>query len=156
MARPRRLANPGTVSHGTSRGTARQRLDADEVERSTCLAVLDAVVRQDHWRCPALCLMDTHDHLLLETPEGNLSAGMLPLNGVSPQRFNRWHDRVGHRFHGRYQAIVVDREHSLLELCRAVVLHPVREGMVPAPAPYRWSSDVATVGRPAPAFLMTA
>jgi hypothetical protein len=95
MARPLRLASPEAVSHGTSRGTARQRLDADEADRETYLAVLEAVVRRDHWLCHALCLMDTHDHLVIETPEGNLSAGMRQLNGVSTQKFTRRCARAG-------------------------------------------------------------
>jgi hypothetical protein len=81
MARPRRLASPGAVSHGTRRGTARQRLNADDADRSTFLAVLEVVGHWDHWLCPALCVMDTHDPLVLESPEANPSAGMRQLNG---------------------------------------------------------------------------
>jgi hypothetical protein len=40
--------------------------------------------------------MDNHYHLVIETPEGNLSRGMRQLNGTYTQAFNRAHERVGH------------------------------------------------------------
>ena len=51
--------------------------------------------------------MENHYHLLIETPEGNLSLGMRQLNGVYTQTFNRRHDRVGHLFQGRFQAVLI-------------------------------------------------
>jgi hypothetical protein len=69
----------------------------------------------------------------METPERNWSASLRPLNGLDTQRCNRRHDRIGHLFPGRYQAIMVEHERSLWELCRDVGLNPVRAGMVPAP-----------------------
>ena len=79
---------------------------------------------------------------------------MRQLNGVYTQRFNRRHDRVGHIFQGRFKAILVERESYLLELCRYVVLNPVRTGTVSLPEKYRWSSYLATAGLQKPlAFL---
>jgi REP element-mobilizing transposase RayT len=77
--------------------------------------------------------MDNHYHLVIETPDGNLSQGMCQLNGIYTQRFNRRHGRVGHMFQGRFKAIVVDRDSNLLELCGYVVLNPVCAGMVRFP-----------------------
>jgi hypothetical protein len=100
--------------------------------------------------------MDNHYHLLIETPKGNLSQGMRQLNGVYTQRFNQGHGRVGHVFQGRYKAIVVDRDSYLLELCRYVVLNPVRAGMVKQVGDYPWSSYLPMVGLAAcPAWLDT-
>jgi hypothetical protein len=90
--------------------------------------------------------MDNHYHLLIETPEANLSRGMRQINGVYTQQFNRRHGRCGHVFQGRYKAIVVQKEAYLLELCRYVVLNPVRAGMVNDVADWSWSSFSATVG----------
>jgi hypothetical protein len=64
--------------------------------------------------------MTNHYHLLVETPDGNLSKGMRQLNGVFTQQFNRRHGRVGHVFQGRYKAILVQRDSYLLELSRYV------------------------------------
>tara|TARA_B110000908_G_C10182872_1_gene416559 strand:- start:142 stop:381 length:240 start_codon:yes stop_codon:yes gene_type:complete len=74
--------------------------------------------------------MDNHYHLIVETPDANLSRGMRQLNGIYSQRFNRAHNRVGHCFQGRYTAIHVDKKSYLLELARYVVLNPVRAEMV--------------------------
>ena len=70
--------------------------------------------------------MTNHYHLLVETPEANLSTGMQLLNGLYSQAFNVQWNRKGHLFEDRYKAIVVEKESYLLELCRYVVLNPVR------------------------------
>ena len=90
--------------------------------------------------------MDNHYHFLIETPEGNLSRGMQRLNGRYTQCFNRKHHRVGHIFQGRYKAILVEKESHLLELCRYVVLNPVRAGMVDDASCWGWSSYHDTIG----------
>ncbi|MEK7817637.1 MAG: transposase, partial [Actinomycetota bacterium] len=106
------------------------------------------------WLCHAYCLMGNHYHLMIETPEGNLSQGMRQLNGVYTQAFNRRHGRVGHVLQGRFKAILVDKDSYLLELCRYIVLNPVRAKMVKQPKNYPWSSYRATAGlSSAPAFL---
>jgi REP element-mobilizing transposase RayT len=84
--------------------------------------------------------MTNHYHLVVETPDGNLSKGMRHLNGVYTQRFNRHHERVGHVFQGRYKAILVQKELYLLALSRYVVLNPVRAQMVTEAGDWPWSS----------------
>lgn len=91
--------------------------------------------------------MDNHYHLLIETPDANLSSGMRKLNAVYTQKFNRTHHRVGHVFQGRFKAIIVDRDAYLLELCRYVVLNPVRAHMVKQVSDWPWSSYLACVGQ---------
>ena len=70
--------------------------------------------------------MDNHYRLLIETPEANPARGKRQLNGVYTQRVNCRHDEAGHLFHGRYKAILVERDRYLLELSRYIVLNPVR------------------------------
>ncbi|MFA7062010.1 MAG: transposase [Pedobacter sp.] len=146
MVRPLRIECPGAVYHVTSRGNARADIFADSVDRQTFLLLLESVVSRFNWICHAYCLMDNHYHLLIETLDGNLSMGMRHLNGVYTQAFNRRHKRVGHVFQGRFKAVVVEKESHLLELCRYVVLNPVRAGMVSAPQKWQWSSYRATGG----------
>ena len=154
MARPLRIEYPGAIYHVTSRGNARLPIYQDYRDRLSFLSVLKDVVERYQWRCHAYCLMENHYHLLVETPEGNLSKGMRQLNGVYTQRFNRRHGKVGHVFQGRFKAILVDRDAYLLELCRYVVLNPVRAATVVSPERYRWSSYRATAGfERAPLFL---
>ncbi len=146
MARPLRLEFPGALYHVTARGNARADIYLDDQDRLVFLDLLGKEVRQQRWRCAAYCLMGNHYHLLLETPEPNLSRGMRRLNGAYTQSFNRRHGRVGHLFQGRYKSILVEKDAHFLELCRYVVLNPVRARMVAAAEDYPWSSYGATAG----------
>ena len=146
MTRPLRIEFKGALYHITSRGNARQAIFLNEGDFADFLRILGSVVKRYHFLLHAFCLMDNHYHLLIETPEGNLSKGMRQLNGLYTQRFNRKHHRVGHLFQGRYKAILVDKDNYLLELSRYIVLNPVRAGIVKNPKDYRWSSYMATAG----------
>ncbi len=98
------------------------------------MAVVSAhVVDRYDWLCHAYCLMDNHYHLLLETRQPTLSRSMRQLNGCYTQAFNRRHERGGHFFQKRFTAILVEKEAHLLELCRYVVLNPVRAQRVTHP-----------------------
>lgn len=154
MARPLRLEFPGALYHVTARGNARHAIVLDDQDRQRFLDVLARVVDHFHLLLHAYCLMDNHYHLLVETPEANLSRAMRQLNGVYTQAFNRRHRRVGHVLQGRFKAIVVDQDSYLLELCRYVVLNPVRAKSTRKPETYAWSSYRATAGLAAtPPFL---
>ena len=156
MSRQLRLQFPGAVYHITSRGNARQDIFADDADRRRFLDLLGREIEQHRWRCHAYCLMDNHYHLLVETPEANLSRGMKRLNMVYAQSFNRRHGRVGHLFQGRFHTVVVEKESHLLELCRYLVLNPVRAGMAAAPEVWPWSSYRAMAsGRGGPDWLDT-
>jgi REP element-mobilizing transposase RayT len=156
MARPLRIEFPGALYHLTSRGNAREPIFLDDEDRHAFLDRLGEVVESHHWDCHCYCLMTNHFHLLVETPEPNLSRGMRRLNGQYSQQFNRRHDRVGHVLQGRFKGILVERETHLLELARYVVLNPVRAGMCASAEDYPWSSLRATLGMgPAPSWLKT-
>lgn len=146
MSRPLRIEFSGAVYHVTGRGNARQRIYRNDDDREQFLAVLSHVVGRYGWLCHAYCLMDNHYHLLVETPQANLSLGMRQLNGMYTQSYNRRHRRIGHLFHGRFKAILVEKESHLLELCRYVVLNPVRAKMAKHPGQWKWSSYRATAG----------
>ncbi|MGZ3495008.1 MAG: REP-associated tyrosine transposase [Thermodesulfobacteriota bacterium] len=156
MARPLRIEYPGALYHITSRGNEKRPVYKDDRDRENFLTTLDKVNRRYNWLCHAYCLMDNHFHLLVETPEGNLSLGMRQLTGVYAQTFNKRHGRIGHLFQGRYKAILIQKDSHLLEVCRYVVLNPVRAHLVEDPGQWRWSSYGATVGREKePAYLTT-
>src|SRR6266568_4263905 len=109
MARPLRIEFPGGLYHVTARGNGRLAIFADDTDRERFLLVLTSVVSRYHVLCHAYCLMDNHYHMLLETPEANLSRAMRQLNGVYSQAFNRRHQRPGHVLEGRFHARVVDQ-----------------------------------------------
>ena len=157
MARPLRLEFEGAVYHVTSRGNARESIFLNNGDRMRFLEILADVVDRFGWICHAYCLMTNHYHLLVETPDANLSRGMHLLNGVYTQWFNHRHGRVGHLLQGRFKAILVEKESHLLELVRYVVLNPVRAKMVRSVRDWPWSSYRATAGQmDAPEFLTIA
>jgi hypothetical protein len=97
---------------------------------------------------------DQHYHLLLETPDGNLSQIMRHINGAYTTYFNVKRKRAGHLFQGRYKAILVEFDEYAMELTRYIHLNPVRAGMVALPEEYIWSSYRSYIGlSPAPAWL---
>jgi REP element-mobilizing transposase RayT len=147
MARPLRIEFAGALYHLTTRGNAKRAIFRDNQDRLLLLDVLKKVADRYNWLCHAYCLMDNHYHLVIETPEGNLSKGMRQLNGIYTQAYNRRHRRVGHLFQGRYKAILVDKESHFLEVCRYVVLNPVRAQVVKEAESWKWSSYGGTSGR---------
>lgn len=154
MSRPIRIEFPNALYHVTARGDRREDIFEDDIDRQAFLHILAQVVGQFNWLCYAWCLMDNHYHLLIQTPDANLSKGMRQLNGVFTQTSNRRRHRVGHLFQGRFKAILVDSDAYLLELARYVVLNPVRAGMVRKPHKWAWSSYRASMGlAPAEPFL---
>jgi len=89
MARPLRLEFPGALYHVTSRGDGREDIYVVDGDREEWLAVLGEACQRFNWMAHAYCQMTNHYHVLVETPDGNLSRGMRQLNGVYTQRFNR-------------------------------------------------------------------
>ena len=146
MARPLRIEYDGALYHVTSRGNDRKTIFKDDSDRKLFLNILAQVTDRFHWICYVYCLMNNHYHLVIETPDGNLSKGMRQLNGVYTQAFNKRHGRVGHVFQGRFKAVLVQKDTHFLEVCRYVVLNPVRAKTVRHPRQWKWSSYGATAG----------
>ena len=156
MARPLRIEYASALYHVTSRGDRGEAIYEDDGDRQVFLTVLENVVQRFGWVCHAYCLMGNHYHLLLETPIPNLARGMRQISGVYTQKYNFMHRKVGHLFQGRYKAIVIEKDAHLMEVCRYVVLNPVRALLVERPREWRWSSYRATAGlRDNPPFLTT-
>lgn len=137
---------PGGLYHIYSRGIDGLNIFEDPEDREKFLTILSDTLSEASWRCFAYCLMRNHYHILIETADGDTSIGMKRLNGLYAQYFNWKHERVGPLFQGRYKAILVDRENYFLELCRYIVLNPVRAGLSDLPEDYRWSSYRVTAG----------
>jgi REP element-mobilizing transposase RayT len=150
MSRPLRLQVPGGTYHVTARGNDRRPVFEDDDDCASFLIVLASTVARYRVLCHAYCLMGNHYHLLVQTPEANLSVAMRQLNGVYTQRFNRRHERCGHVLQGRFGAQLVAGDAYLREVCRYIVLNPVRAGLVAHPGEWRWSSFRATAGEAAP------
>lgn len=153
MARRLRIEYPGAIYHVINRGDRREAIFRDDGDRETFLATLGETCAKASWGIHAYCLMGNHFHLVVETPQGNLVAGMKWFLGAYTARFNRRHKLCGHLFSGRYKAQVVDGESPgyLRTLCEYVHLNPVRANLIP-PAKslksYGWSSFPAYLEPP--------
>jgi REP element-mobilizing transposase RayT len=114
------------------------------------------VVERHAWRCHAYCLMTNHYHLLVETPNADISRGMEYLNGRYARAFNARHGYEGHLFERRFYGELVEGNLHLLELSRYIVLNPVRAGICQRAGDWLWSSYRAATGHARrPAFLTT-
>lgn len=153
--KPRPLVAGGTY-HVFSRTNPHLWLFEADDERELFLRLLGRVVRQRRWQCLSYCLMDSHFHLLVRTPEGDLSAGMQYLLSEYARRVNQLRGRHGHVFSGRYGSTLVTTDAQFIETLRYVALNPYRAGMTADPATYAWASTPALAGRgPAASFLAT-
>ena len=154
MGRPLRIEFAGAIQHVTARGNAHEPIYRDRWDRKLFLDICADVIASCRWRCHAYCLMGNHYHLILETPEPNVAAGVHRLHCVYARWFNRRHGRLGRVFEDRYKTILIEKESHLLEVARYVVLNPVRAGISGTPEEWPWSSYHATAGvREPPEFL---
>jgi len=146
VPRKPRIDAPGAIQHVIARGNAGARIVEDDEDRHALIKTLEHVSALLGWRVHAYCLMDTHLHLVVETPEPNLGKGMQRLVGGYARTFNRRHGRYGHLFAGPFKASPIDVEAYAFEVAAYVVLNPLRAGLVDDPADWPWSSYRATAG----------
>src|SRR5579863_6396812 len=145
MPRKLRIEYAGAIYHVMNRGDRREDIFKDDADRERFLAILGEACGKTQWQIHAYCLMRNHFHLVIETPQPNLVAGMKWLLGVYTKRFNIRHKQCGHLFAGRYKALIVDGSGDgyLQTVCDYVHLNPVRAKMLADNQKlfaYRWSS----------------
>jgi REP element-mobilizing transposase RayT len=127
--------------HVVTRAVANTPAFFDDVDRVGFLRLLAECVRSFDWQLYAYCLMTTHYHLILDTTQSALSAGMQRLNGVHAQRVNRRVGRTGHLFGGRYVSWTVASDEHARAACRYVLLNPVRARLCERPEDWPWSGS---------------
>ena len=140
MARPLRIEYRGALYHVISRGNEQRPIVTDDRDRTRRLNWLRRTVQTYGWHLHAFVLMTNHEHLFVETPEANLSAGMQYLNGSYTSYFNRRWERSGHLFPGRVKAHLIDERGYFQVVSRYIHLNPVRVKIVSKPQDYLWSS----------------
>ena len=183
MARALRIERAGGRYHVSARGNERRDIFRDDGDRQHFLDLLGELPDRFGSRLHAYVLMPNHYHLLLETPETNLSRLGQWLNVSYSVWFNRRHQRSGHLFQGRFGAILIEDDAGFQEVGRYVHLNPVRVlrlgldkrrrvagrlGLAPAPKSevvqerlrvlrtWRWSSYPAYAGgAPRPRWLVS-
>jgi len=140
MGRPLRIEYPDAFYHITARGNERKNIFKSNRDRERFLGYLGSASERYKAIIHAFCLMDSHYHILLQTPAGNLSQIMHHINGAYTNYFNVKRKRSGHLFQGRYKALLVDIDEYAQELSRYIHLNPVKARMVEKPEQYKWSS----------------
>ncbi len=160
MARKLRIQYPGALYHVMNRGDHQEAIFEDDADRERFLETLTEACHKTGWQVHAYCLMPNHFHLVLETPQANLVAGMKWLLGTYTSRYNRRHRKFGHLFAGRYKALLVDGSGNgyLKAVCDYVHLNPARAKLVKPAQPlsvYPWSSYPHYLAAPSrrPAWL---
>jgi REP element-mobilizing transposase RayT len=145
--RQNRVQPPETTFHVTAHGNGENEpIFVDDRDRQRFLQTLAETTTRFVWDVRAYCLMDTHYHLLVHTPELTLARGMARLNGIHAQTFNFRHRRRGHLFRDRYwSAPLLTDEHLLLAL-RYIARNPVAAGLCETADEWRWSSHRAISG----------
>jgi putative transposase len=150
VPRPPRIQVAGGLYHVTAHSNLGRVVFRDDAERARFLEVVDAGVTQCGWSCRSYCLLSTHYHLLVETPNPDISAGMQYINGRYAQWANWFREERSHLFQGRFGAELVRTESHALEVHRYIALNPVRAGLVRDPEDWPWSSLGAVLGRERP------
>jgi putative transposase len=146
VARRPREDIPGSIHHAIAKGNAGAAIVVDDHDREVFVSRLDKTVARHGWSCLAYSLLDTHVHLLIGTPRGNLSRGMQSLLGPYAQNFNLRHGREGHLFRGRFYSKRIRSQSHLVSALVYIALNPVRAGMAERPEQWSWSSYPATIG----------
>jgi REP element-mobilizing transposase RayT len=145
MARKLRVEYAGAIYHVMNRGDRRELIFMDDADRQRFVDTLGEACAKTGWQVHAYVLMPNHFHVVVETPQPNLVAGMKWLLGTYTSRFNRRHKLFGPLFSGRYKSLIVDGSGNgyLKSVGDYVHLNPARAKLVAADVPlksFAWSS----------------
>lgn len=145
MSRPLRIEYAGAWYHVMNRGRRSETIFPEQKDYHRFINLLKASCELWNIHISAYCLMPTHYHLLIQTPDGNLSRCMRHINAVYTQRYNRAHGCDGQLFRGRFKSILVDGDSYLLQLIRYIHRNPLRSGLTNDIDKYRWSSHLGYI-----------
>src|ERR1035438_7001666 len=151
MARKLRIQYPWAIYRVMNRGDRREAIFEDDEDRQRFLQTLTEACEKTGWQVHAYCLMRNHFHLVIETPQPNLVAGMKWLLGTYTSRYHRRHKEFGHLFSGQYKALIVDGSGNgyLETVCDYVHLNPARAKLLKGEEPlsaFAWSSYPVSLG----------
>jgi REP element-mobilizing transposase RayT len=145
MSRPLRIEYPGAWYHVMNRGRRSEIIFSGQKDYHRFIDLLTESCELWNIRISAYCLMPNHYHLLIQTPDGNLSRCMRHINAVYTQRYNRANGYDGQLFRGRFKSILVDGDTYLLQLVRYIHRNPLRSNLIRDLDNYKWSSHVGYI-----------
>ncbi len=140
MSRPLRIQYSDAWYHVMNRGRRGEKIFATKEDYWSFVDLLEDLYEVFNVKVAAYCLMSNHYHLLVQTPDANLSRSMRHLNGIYTQRYNKRHCCDGQLFRGRYKSIVVESDSYALELVRYIHRNPLEAGLVDNLQKYQWST----------------
>ena len=149
MARPLRIEYANALYHVTCRGNEARSIFVDDKDRHRFIQCIKESLIAYTVQLHCYVLMLNHFHLLLKTPQANLSRFMQRFNTAYTTYFNLKHKRKGHLYQGRFKGIVIDADEYLIALSQYIHLNPVRvkryrdaplEEKIKFLNRYRWSS----------------
>jgi len=145
----------GAIHHAYARGVNRGPLFLDEDDYERYIRMLASIVEKYGWRLLGFCLMPNHVHLLIETPEPNLGAGMQWLHSVYAATFNeRWDKRgEGHVFQGPYGSKRIRDDLYFMQVAAYVFANAAAAGLCERPEDWPWSSLTVSARSPSPTWL---
>ena len=147
MSRPLRIDYPNAWHHVMNRARRGQDLFVDKADYQQFIDLLQEITDLFNINVAAYCLMPTHYHLMLQTPDANLSRCIRHLNGIYTQRYNVSHSCDGTLFRGRYKSILVDADNYVLQLVRYIHRNPLKAGLVKRLDQYVWSSHIGYLSK---------
>lgn len=158
MARQHRIDFPGATHHVMNRGADHQVTFRNDDDRELFITLWAQAVVRFGIVVVSYCLMDNHYHLLVKSPEGQLSHTLQFIARSYTQQFNHHHERDGALFRGRFHSILVDSDTYFERVSRYIELNPSSAGVLPLSElqNYPWSSFQYYSGKhPTPAWLST-
>ncbi|MDO8525032.1 MAG: transposase [Candidatus Omnitrophota bacterium] len=156
MARQLRIEYEGAFYHVIQRGIERRNIFASDSDKYKFLSYLDFAHTGYGAIIHSYVLMNNHYHIIMETPQANLSKIMHYLNASYASYYNAKRKRAGPLYQGRYKAILVEQNAYLHQLSRYIHLNPVRVNIVEDPKDYPWSSYRFFVLANPPRWLKTS
>lgn len=140
MARPLRIQYPDAWYHVMNRGLRHSNIYRTKNDFVSFLKLTRKSSIMFFVNIAGYCLMNNHYHILLQTPQANLSRFMRHLDGVYTQQFNRKYNLDGPLFKGRYKSILIENDTHLLQALRYVHRNPIKAGIEKELGNYPWSS----------------
>lgn len=150
MARPLRITYENALYHVINRGHRREAIFSDDRDREEFLNRLAVVQVRFNLVVHGYCLMENHYHLLISTPDANLSRALHTLNSSYVSWYRARHQLIGSLFQGRFKSVLVEQERYLATVSAYIHLNPVRAGLVNRPEDWCWSSMADYLGKKPP------
>lgn len=146
MARQYRAPSAGGFYHVTNRGNNKQDIFLNRGDGLFFMKYLAKACHDANIFIHAYCLMRNHYHLLVETPEANLSYAIALLQAPYARHFNKKYQRVGHVFQGPFRSQVIEVDEYYLTVVRYIMQNPIRANITDDLGAYEFCSFRMSLG----------